>query len=78
MSAVGACSLSFSFYPKSSISSSKSTRLAVTICDGICDSADRCGIESCEFYDTSPEGTRRFLKALYHEQTAEFQFAKPN
>lgn len=50
----------------------------VNICDGICDSADLCGIESCEFYDTSPEGTRRFLKALYHEQTAEFQFAKPN
>ena len=50
----------------------------VNICDGVCDSCDLCGIESCEFYDTSPEATRRFLKALYHEQTAEFQFAKPN
>lgn len=50
----------------------------VNICDGICDSADLCGKESCEFYDVSPAGTRRFLKALYHEQTAAFQFAKPN
>ena len=50
----------------------------VTICDGICDSCDLCRIESCEFYDTSPASTRRFLQALYHEQTAAFQFAKPN
>jgi hypothetical protein len=50
----------------------------VNICNGIRDSCDLCGIETCEFYDTSPEDTRRFLKALYHEQTAEFQFAKPN
>ena len=50
----------------------------VNICDGICDSCDRCGIESCEFYDTSEEATRRFIRALNYEQTAEFQFAKPN
>jgi hypothetical protein len=50
----------------------------VNICAGVCDSCDLCGIESCEFYDTSHEATRRFLKALYHEQTSEFQFAKPN
>lgn len=50
----------------------------VNICAGICDSCDLCRIDSCEFYDTSPEATRGFLKALYHEQTAEFQFAKPN
>lgn len=41
----------------------------VTICDFICDSADLCGIASCEFYDTSREATRRFIKALNHEQT---------
>jgi hypothetical protein len=46
--------------------------------DGICDSCDLCGIESCEFYDTSPEATRRFLRALNFEQTAEFQFANPH
>jgi hypothetical protein len=50
----------------------------VNICDGICDSCDRYGIESCEFYDTSPEATKRFLLALNYEQSAEFQFAKPN
>ncbi|MBA2705891.1 MAG: hypothetical protein H0U60_18800 [Blastocatellia bacterium] len=50
----------------------------VNICDGICDSADLCGIERCEFYDISPEGTRRFIRALNYEQTAEFQFAKPH
>jgi hypothetical protein len=48
----------------------------VNICDGICDSCDLCGIETCEFYDTSPEATRRFIRALNYEQTAEFQFAK--
>ena len=50
----------------------------VNICDGICDSCDRCGIESCEFYDISPEATKRFIRALNFEETAEFQFAKPN
>lgn len=50
----------------------------VNICDGVCDSCDLCGIETCEFYDISPEASCRFLKALYHEQTADFQFAKPN
>jgi hypothetical protein len=50
----------------------------VNICDGICDSCDLCGIESCEFYDISPEATKRFICALNSEQTAESQFAKPN
>jgi len=50
----------------------------VNICDGICDTADHCGIQSCEFYDTSPEATCRFIRALNKEQTAEFQFAKPH
>jgi hypothetical protein len=48
------------------------------ICDGVCDSCDLYGVEHCEFYDISPAATCRFLKALYHEQTAEFQFAKAN
>ena len=42
------------------------------------DSCDLCGIEHCEFYDPSPEATGRFIRALNYEQTAEFQFAKPN
>jgi hypothetical protein len=50
----------------------------VNICDGTCDSCDLCGIESCEFYDTSPEATKRFIRALNYEQTTEFQFAKAN
>jgi hypothetical protein len=50
----------------------------VNICDGICDSCDLCRIEHCEFYDISPKATRRFIRALNYEQTAEFQFAKPN
>lgn len=50
--------------------------VSVNICDGICDSCDLCGIGSCEFFDVSPEATKRFLRALSFEQTAEFQFAK--
>ncbi|MGH9970492.1 MAG: hypothetical protein ACREBG_22250 [Pyrinomonadaceae bacterium] len=50
----------------------------VNICDGICDSCDLCGIESCEFYDISPEATKRFIRVLNCEQTAEFLFAKPH
>jgi hypothetical protein len=50
----------------------------VNICDGVCDSCDLCGIETCEFYDISPEATRRFIRALNYEQTTEFQFGKPN
>ena len=49
----------------------------VNICDGICDSCDLCGIERCEFYDTSAEATSRFIRGLNFEQTAEFYFAKP-
>ena len=50
----------------------------VNICDGICDSADLCGIESCEFYDTSPEASKRFLRANAHEHTAEHLLAPIN
>lgn len=48
----------------------------VNICDGICDSADLCGIETCEFYDLSPEANRRFARALAYEQTLEYQLTK--
>lgn len=44
---------------------------SVDICDGICDSGDLCGITRCEFYDLSPEATRRFLRAQAHEHTLE-------
>lgn len=50
----------------------------VNICDGICDSADRCGIEHCEFYDISPEATKRFLRANAHEHTFEHLLAPIN
>jgi hypothetical protein len=43
----------------------------VQIYDGICDSADLCGIKSCRFYDTSREATRRFMRAQAEEHTLE-------
>jgi hypothetical protein len=48
----------------------------VSICDWICDSADLCGITTCEYYDTSPEATQRFIKALNREHTLEGLFEK--
>ncbi|MCP9496887.1 MAG: hypothetical protein MSG64_20915 [Pyrinomonadaceae bacterium MAG19_C2-C3] len=50
----------------------------VHICDGICDSCDLCGIERCEFYDTSREATRRFLRAQAQEHTLEHLLAPIN
>lgn len=50
----------------------------VNICDGICDSCDLCGIESCEFYDVSQEATKRFLVAHAREQTLEHLVAPIN
>ena len=50
----------------------------VNICDGICDSADRCRIDSCEFYDITPEATKRFLRASAREDTAEHLLAPIN
>jgi hypothetical protein len=43
----------------------------VEILEGICDRPDRCGISSCEYYDTSREATRRFREALNVTQTLE-------
>ncbi len=50
----------------------------VNICDGICDSCDLCGIKRCEFYDTSREATRRFLRAQAQEHTLEHLLAPIN
>ncbi|MGH9908258.1 MAG: hypothetical protein ACRD8U_22055 [Pyrinomonadaceae bacterium] len=50
----------------------------VNICDGICDSCDLCGIETCEFHDTSPEATKRFLRANAREHTLEHLLAPIN
>jgi len=50
----------------------------VNICDGICDSCDRCGIETCEFYDISPEATKRFLLANAREHSLEHLLAPSN
>jgi hypothetical protein len=46
----------------------------VNICDGICDSADLCGISDCEFYDLSQEATHLFLRAQAKEHSLEGQF----
>ena len=43
----------------------------VNIYEGICDSPDRCGISTCEYYDTSQEATEIFLKASAYEHTIE-------
>ena len=50
----------------------------VNICDGICDSAHLCDIESCEFYDPSPEASKRFLRANAQEHTLEHLLASIN
>jgi hypothetical protein len=44
----------------------------VNISNGVCDSADLCGIESCEFYDTSIEATQEFFRGQKKEQTLEY------
>ena len=43
----------------------------VDVCGGVCDSADFCKIEDCEFYDVSREGTARFMQAAAEEHTLE-------
>ena len=43
----------------------------VDICGGVCAAPDACGIESCEFYDITPDGTKHFLKTMAHEHTLE-------
>jgi len=43
----------------------------VIVCGSICDSADLCKIEKCEFYDVTREGTRGFMKASAEEETIE-------
>lgn len=43
----------------------------VSICNGICDSADLCARTDCEFYDVSEEATRRFLLAQRKEHSLE-------
>lgn len=50
----------------------------VNICGGICDSCDLCGTETCEFYDTSAEATKRFLLASAREHSAEYLLAPIN
>ena len=36
----------------------------VNIFAGVCDSCDRCGFRDCEYFDDTPEGTRRFQQGL--------------
>jgi hypothetical protein len=44
---------------------------SVTILGGMCDTADRCGIATCKFYDLSPAGNARYLVALRRSHTLE-------
>jgi hypothetical protein len=50
--------------------------LLVEVLEGICDAPDLCRFKQCEYYDISKEATRKFLKALAHEQTIEGQIMK--
>ncbi len=43
----------------------------VAILDGMCESADRCGISTCKFYDLSPAGNARYIAALRRTHTLE-------
>ncbi len=43
----------------------------VTVLDGVCDSCDLCGINTCRLYDMSREATRRFQIAQAREHTLE-------
>lgn len=43
----------------------------VSIYGGVCDTADRCGITHCKFYDVSPAGDAKFKRGLAHEHTLE-------
>ena len=36
----------------------------INVYGGLCDSPDLCGIRTCEFFDDSREGTRRYNLAL--------------
>lgn len=36
----------------------------VDIFGGVCNSCDLCGFRDCEYFDDTPEGTRRFQKGL--------------
>jgi len=49
-------------------------KLPVEVYENICDAPDLCHYEACEYYDTSKEANRRFLKALAYEQTIEGQW----
>jgi hypothetical protein len=36
----------------------------VNIFNGVCDSCDLCGCRDCEYFDDTPEGTRRYQQGL--------------
>jgi hypothetical protein len=36
----------------------------VNVYGGICDHPDLCEIEECKFYNTTPEGTFRFIELM--------------
>lgn len=39
-------------------------RRDVVIFDEVCDHSDKCGVESCRYFDLSEQATIRFCKAL--------------
>ncbi len=47
----------------------------VQIFNDVCDHSDCCGIERCQYFDNTQEGTQNFIKGLYHSHTLEGIFA---
>ncbi len=48
----------------------------VSIYGGVCDTADRCNITHCKFYDLTPAGDAKFLVALREDETLEGWLAR--
>lgn len=48
----------------------------VSIYGGVCDTADRCKITHCKFYDLSPAGQAKFVAALKEDETLEGLIAR--
>jgi hypothetical protein len=41
----------------------------VDIFNGVCDHSDRCDLRDCEYFDDTPQGTRKYLEGLCHSRT---------
>jgi hypothetical protein len=47
----------------------------VDIFNGVCDHSDHCDIRDCEYFDDTPEGTRRFIDGMNAAETIEGRLA---